>query len=73
MRELSHLHTAQMRFTARQNTVVIKQVPFAIEFYNGMMVGPANNGFQHHALVCKGPIRIVANGVADKMCIAGRV
>jgi hypothetical protein len=54
MRQRHHLHTPQMRLPLRQRAVVIKQKPFAVELHDGVVVGPADDGFQNHAAVGEG-------------------
>ena len=52
---------------------MVKQVPLAVKFHDGMVAGPAHNRVQQNAFVRERTIRIVANRIADVLRIAGAV
>ena len=54
--QFPHFNVPQMRFS-RQLDVVIKNVPLAFEFNDGMVRSPAGNGFHERTLVGEWPIR----------------
>ena len=55
MRKLRHLHAPQMCLAAGEAAVVVEEIPFAVEFYDGMVVGPADDGIQDYTLVGEWP------------------
>ena len=63
---------AQVRFAGKLYIMVEKQ-PLALDFHNGVVVGPAFHGFEHDAFIGKGAVGIVADGIADVVRVAGRV
>src|SRR5882762_6016867 len=61
--EARDLHAAQVRFSFRQNAVVEKEIPLSFELHDGMMVCPADDGVQDHALIGERSVGTVANAI----------
>ena len=68
-----NLYAAQMCDAFAQTAVVVKQIPLAFKFNNGMMAGPTHYRIEYSSRVRKGTIWIVADGIAEKMSIPGRI
>jgi hypothetical protein len=54
--QFHNLHITQMRLARKLNTVV-KNIPFIVLSYDGMVVGPTQNRFQQNAFIREGAIR----------------
>jgi hypothetical protein len=70
--QFGNFYIAQMRF-ARDLRIVVKNVPLAFYFHNGMVGRPTLHRFHKGALVGKRPPWAGANGVGQQMGIARRV
>jgi len=73
MREFSNFNAPQMCDPLTQTAVVIKLIPFAIEFKNGMMGCPSHHRIQNSARIVERSVWIVSNGITYKMSVAGGV
>ena len=54
-------------------TVVIAQIPLALELYNAVVRCPTYDGIEDDTLIGEGAIGIVADGVAQEVAVTSRV
>ena len=52
---------------------MVEEVPFALEFHDAVVRGPAEDRGEDHALVGERAVRVVADGVAELVRVAGGV
>lgn len=62
-----------MRDVVGGNTIVITEIPLALEKDDGMMGRPAHYGVKYDTLIGEGSIGIVADGIAEHVAVACRV
>src|SRR5690554_1046004 len=72
MVQLHHLHVTKMGFAAGHFAVVIKQIPLAFEFYDGMVIGPAKHRLKNNSLISEWTIRVITNAISDIVRVTGR-
>ena len=68
-----YLQRTQMRDVVGGNTIVITEIPLALEKDDGMMGRPAHYGVKYDTLIGEGSIGIVADGIAEHVAVACRV
>lgn len=71
--QLCELDAAAVVDAVGQLTVMIEQVPFALVFHDGVVGGPAKNGFHDPSFVGEGAVRLVSFGVHQVVGGAGGV
>lgn len=50
---------------------MVEKIPFATEFNDAVMGGPAYNRCKDNTLIGKGPVGVVAYGIAEKVAVTG--
>ena len=68
-----HLQGTQMGNIVGGYTVVIQQIPLPLKLYDAVVSCPTHYGLQNHTLIGEGAVRVIANGIAEQVTVAGRI
>ena len=65
--ELCELNASLVIASAREFRVMIEQIPFAVDLYDGVVRRPADYGFHKSSLISERSLRIIAFSIAEIM------
>ena len=65
--ELRELNSSLVITSARELRVMIEQIPFAVDLYDGVVRRPADYGFHKSSLISERSLRIIAFSIAEIM------